>query len=229
VPYDPRPTSLLNCRLCPRLVAHRQEVARRKRRAYADQEYWGRPVPGFGDLEARVLLVGLAPGAHGANRTGRMFTGDASGDFLFAALHRAGFASQPEAEHRGDGLVLSDLFITAAVRCVPPGNHPSRQEITTCRRWLLRDMAGLKRVRVCLALGRIAHDAVLDAFRSRGLELVKSHFAFAHGQVHKLEGAPLLLDSYHVSYQNTNTGRLTTAMFAGVLRRTRRLAGPKTP
>jgi uracil-DNA glycosylase family 4 len=220
--YDPYPAELERCRRCPRLVAHRRDVARRKRRAYADQSYWGKPVPGFGDPRARLLILGLAPGAHGSNRTGRMFTGDASGDFLYPALARAGFASQAASSHRNDGLELKDLFITAAVRCAPPGNKPAREEIAACRRWLERDLA-LPRLRVILALGRIAHDAYLEWLRQRGDVLVKSRFAFVHGALHRFENRPLLLDSFHVSLQNTNTGRLTATMFAAIMARARKL------
>jgi uracil-DNA glycosylase family 4 len=221
--------ALLNCRRCPRLVAHREEVARRKRRAYTEQAYWGRPVPGFGDPGARVLLVGLAPGAHGSNRTGRMFTGDASGDFLYPALYRFGFASQPDATSRDDGLRLYDLYITAALRCAPPGNRPTGEELSRCRTWLARDLA-LPALKVVLALGRIAHAAYLDLLREQGTPLVKARLPFAHGAEHRFAGGPLLLDSFHVSRQNTNTGRLTAAMFDAVLARARALAGlPPAP
>jgi uracil-DNA glycosylase family 4 len=227
-PFDPAPPELLACRRCPRLVEHREQVARVKRRAYRDEDYWGRPVPGFGDPEGPILILGLAPGAHGANRTGRVFTGDASGDFLFAALHRAGFASQPESTGRDDGLALRDLYITAAARCVPPGNRPTREEVARCRIWLDRDLR-LPRLRVVLALGRIAHDAYLDWLLAQGEALVKTRLSFAHGAEHRLPERPLLLDSYHVSFQNTNTGRLTAAMFDAVLARARRLAGLRGP
>ncbi len=205
-------------------MAHRQQVASRKRRAYATQVYWGKPVPGFGDPAARLLLLGLAPGAHGSNRTGRMFTGDASGDFLYPALHRLGFASQPEARHRADGLTLRDIYITAAVRCVPPGNKPTKQEVDTCRRWLIHDLA-LPNLRCILALGRIAHEAYLDLLKAEGHTLVKAQLPFAHGAVHQPTAGLVLLDSYHVSFQNTNTGRLTEAMFDAVVIRARELAG----
>lgn len=221
---DPAPRALLACRRCPRLVAHREAVARRRRRAFADQEYWGRPVPGFGEPAAPILLLGLAPGAHGSNRTGRMFTGDASGDFLYPALHRAGFASGPRAVARDDGLVLRDLYITAAVRCVPPGNRPTREELDRCRGWLARELALPGRA-VVVALGRIAHDAYLDLLRERGAPLVKARHRFAHGAEHRPDGGPVLLDCYHVSRQNTNTGRLTRAMLDAVLARARALAG----
>ncbi len=230
-PFDPAPRALLTCRACPRLVRWREEIARRRRRAYADQAYWGRPVPGFGDPDASVLLVGLAPGAHGSNRTGRMFTGDASGDFLYPALHRLGLASGPRAVSRDDGLTLRHLFITAAARCAPPGNRPRPEELAACRRWLARDAAALPRLRVVLALGRVAHEAWLDLRRDEGAPLVKARFPFAHGAEHRPEATgPLLLDAYHVSFQNTNTGRLSAAMFDAVLVRARELAGlPRLP
>ena len=211
---------LVACRRCPRLVAWREEVGRKKRRAYRDWDYWARPVPGFGDPEARILIFGLAPGAHGANRTGRVFTGDASGDFLYAALYRAGLANQPTSTHREDGLELYGVYITAAVRCVPPGNKPTREEIASCSVWTARELALLPNLRVFLALGRIAHDALLDYFK-----LKKRDFPFAHGAEHPLPEGRILLDSYHVSRQNTQTGRLTPAMFDRVLERAKRLAG----
>ena len=237
------PEALATCRRCPRLVAHRERVAVEKRRSYRDETYWGRPVPGFGDAGARILLLGLAPGAHGSNRTGRQFTGDASGDFLYPALHRAGLASRPVSERRGDGLELLGLWITAAARCVPPGNKPTRGELAACRDWLGYDVAHLPNLRVVLALGAVAHDAWLEHLKARGLALVKSHHAFEHAAVHRFEGkpaalgrdgaprpgdegvdAPLLVDSYHVSFQNTNTGRLTEAMFDAVVARALELA-----
>ncbi len=210
---------LTSCRRCPRLVAWREEVGRRKRRAYQDWDYWARPVPGFGDPEARILIFGLAPGAHGANRTGRVFTGDASGDFLFAALYRAGLANQPESKSRDDGLALKDVYITAAVRCVPPGNKPTREEIRACSYWTRRELALLPNIRVYLALGRIAHDALLEQF---GLK--KKDYPFAHGAEYPLPKGGVLLDSYHVSRQNTQTGRLTPEMFDQVLERAKELA-----
>jgi uracil-DNA glycosylase family 4 len=227
--FRPDPPGLLRCRSCPRLVAHRREVARTRRRAYARETYWGKPVPGFGDPGAPLLLLGLAPGAHGSNRTGRMFTGDKSGDFLYPALWRQGFASQPDATDREDGLTLKDLYITAAIRCVPPGNRPTRQELIACRRWLARDL-DLPRIRCVMALGRIAHDAYLDWLRDRGFELIKSRLPFAHGASHRIGTAPVLIDCYHVSFQNTNTGRLTAPMLDAVLRKARRAAGlPPAP
>ena len=208
-------------------------MAREKRRAYRTHAYWGAPVPGFGDPAARIVLVGLAPGAHGSNRTGRMFTGDASGDFLYPALHRAGLASQPSSTHRGDGLELSGVWITAAARCVPPGNAPTRTELDTCRPWLAFDLDALAHVRVVVALGRVAHDAVLKHVRERGTSLTLAAHPFAHGALHALDalpggadaGALPLIDSFHVSFQNTNTGRLTAAMFDAVLERAKSVAG----
>ncbi|WP_457632598.1 uracil-DNA glycosylase [Oceanithermus desulfurans] len=211
---------LRSCRRCPRLVAWREEVGRKKRRAFRGEGYWARPVPGFGDPRARLLIFGLAPGAHGSNRTGRMFTGDASGRFLYPALWRAGLASQPHSEHRGDGLELHGVYITAAVRCVPPGNKPTRAEFAACGVWTERELALLPELRVYLALGRLAHDALLEHHG-----LVKARFPFAHGAEHTLPDGRVLLDSYHVSRQNTQTGRLTAAMFDEVLTRAKALAG----
>jgi uracil-DNA glycosylase len=211
--------SLEGCVRCPRLVAWREEVGRVKRAAYRDQDYWARPVPGFGDVNARVLLVGLAPGAHGSNRTGRMFTGDSSGNFLFPALHRAGFASRPDSRWRDDGLTLTDLYITAAGRCAPPDNKPTPLELRTCQSWLEAELEFLTGVRVVLALGRVAHEAWL---RVHGLAL--SRHVFAHGAEHVLPDGKTLLDSYHVSQQNTLTGRLTPVMFDAILERAKVLA-----
>jgi uracil-DNA glycosylase len=211
--------SLEECVRCPRLVAWREEVGRVKRAAYRDQTYWARPVPGFGDVNARVLLVGLAPGAHGSNRTGRMFTGDSSGNFLFPALHRAGFASRPDSVWHDDGLSLTDAYISAAGRCSPPDNKPSPQELNNCRSWLEAELEFLPSVRVVLALGRIAHDAWL---RVQGLPLAR--FGFAHGAQHAMPDGKVLLDSYHVSQQNTSTGRLTPAMFDAILERAKEIS-----
>ncbi len=210
---------VVSCRACPRLVAWRERVAREKRRAYGDWEYWGRPVPGFGDGRARLVVVGLAPAAHGANRTGRMFTGDASGDFLYAALHRAGLATRPTSIRRDDGQRLAGAFITAACRCAPPANRPAPEELRRCAPFLDRELAALASARVILALGAIAWRAVLDAFSRRGVAVPRPRPRFGHGAELRLEGAPLLLGSYHVSRQNTQTGRLTAAMFDEVLRR----------
>ena len=231
--FDPYPPALATCRRCPRLAEYREQVAREKRRAYREEEYWGAPVPGFGDPDARLLLLGLAPGAHGSNRTGRMFTGDASGDFLYPALHRAGLANQPAATHRGDGLELSGVWITSSARCVPPGNKPKPEEIRNCTVWLDHDYDGLRGLRAVLALGRVGHDSYLRLLRRRGIDLTMASFPFAHGAVHRLDtltGAAQaralpLVDAYHVSFQNTNTGRLTPAMFDEAIARAKALAG----
>lgn len=226
-PFDPAPAALLTCTRCPRLVAHRETVAAIKRRAYRDEPYWGRPVPGFGDPRARILLLGLAPGAHGSNRTGRMFTGDGSGSFLYLALWCAGLASQPLSKSLDDGMTLSGIFITAAARCAPPGNKPAREELGNCQRWLERDFAGLPDIRVVLALGSIAHNSYLEFLQRQGRTVVKARHRFAHGALHTFDtfdGAPPLLDSYHVSLQNTNTGRLSEAMFGAVLEHAKELA-----
>ena len=225
------PPALEGCQACPRLVEHRETVAARKRAAYRDEPYWGRPVPGFGDPEARLVLLGLAPGAHGSNRTGRQFTGDASGSVLFPALHRAGLADRPLSRSRGDGLQLRGLWITAAVRCAPPGNKPTREEAARCRPWLLDDLEALPEARAVLALGAFAHDAYLETLRARGAQLVKARHRFGHGAVHRLDrafpdlDALPLVDGYHVSFQNTNTGVLTEPMLDAVLARAKALAG----
>ncbi len=214
---DIYPPLLESCRLCPRLADYREEVAAEKRRAYKHETYWGKPVPGFGDLNARIMILGLAPGAHGSNRTGRMFTGDSSGNFLYPALHRAGFASQATSVNREDALVLKDIWITAAARCVPPGNKPSREEVATCRVWLEHDFSLLKSLKLVLALGQIAHDAYLEMLKAKGTKIIKGNYPFAHGALHELEDALSMLDAYHVSFQNTNTGKLTEKMFDDVL------------
>ncbi len=206
---------LITCRKCPRLVAWREEVALTKRKAYRDQAYWGKPVPGFGDPYARIMVVGLAPGAHGSNRTGRMFTGDASGDFLYPALHRAGFANHDSALHAGDGLALRDVFITAICRCVPPQNKPKAAEIKNCLPWLQAEIDLLPRLEGFIALGRIAFDALLRLFPPQ--ERNQPQPKFSHNAFYQLgDGAPWLLASYHPSQQNTLTGRLTEAMFDAV-------------
>lgn len=203
---------VISCRKCPRLVAWREEVACVKRRAYRDQEYWGRPVPGFGDPDARILVLGLAPGAHGSNRTGRMFTGDGSGNFLYPALFRAGFASQPEASAIGDGMVLQDVFISAVCRCAPPENKPTREEISNCLPWLEKEMQALTHLQGVVVLGKIALDGLLSlpAFN----DLPRKQFSFGHDRFYEtLPGLPWILCSYHPSLQNTQTGRLTSDMF----------------
>lgn len=211
---------VIACRRCPRLVAWREQVAREKRRAYRDWEYWGKPVPGFGDYAARLVIVGLAPGAHGSNRTGRMFTGDRSGITLFAALHRAGFANQADSDHRGDGLRLIDAYLTAVARCVPPKNKPTAEELANCRPFLLRELSLLTRKKVVLALGQIAFVQCQIALREMGLQVPR--LKFAHGAWHLVRGSGFILAaSYHPSQQNTQTGRLTDAMLDEVFRRVR--------
>ncbi len=217
-------TRIIACRKCPRLVAWREEVAQTKRKAYQDQTYWGKPVPGFGDPDARVMIVGLAPGAHGSNRTGRMFTGDASGDFLYPALHRAGFANQPTADHSQDGLKLKDVFITAVCRCVPPQNRPKVSEIKTCLPWLAAEIELLPRLEGFVALGKIAFDNLLRHFQPRLKHQKKP--VFGHNAFYQLgDGLPWLLASYHPSQQNTLTGRLTEEMFDAVWGRVQELSG----
>jgi uracil-DNA glycosylase len=217
---------IIACGRCPRLRRHCQEVARVKRRAYLDWEYWGRPVPGFGDPRARVLVIGLAPGAHGANRTGRIFTGDKSGDFLYRALYETGFASQPESRSREDGLALTGLYISAAARCAPPDNRPSPEELANCRPYLEREIDALKHVRVVVALGGIAFRAYLGVLRDRGRISSVSAFKFGHHAVCRTGTAdPVLIGSYHPSQQNTSTGRLTAAMLREVFETARRLSG----
>ncbi len=220
--------SILNCRKCPRLTAWREEVAMTKRRAYMDQVYWGKPVPGFGDPQARVMIVGLAPGAHGSNRTGRMFTGDASGNFLFPALYRAGFANQEHAHKQGDGLILRDAFISAICRCPPPQNKPTRQEIANCLLYLDKEICLLSKLQGFVALGRIAFDGILRLYKSRGMQLPKMDFG--HGAFYRFgAGLPWLLCSYHPSRQNTQTGRLTEPMFDGIWRQVKDLLFTSSP
>ena len=214
---------LVECRACPRLVRWREDVAREKVKRFREWTYWGRPVPGFGDPRGRMLIVGLAPAAHGANRTGRMFTGDRSGDFLYAALHRAGFANQPTSVRSDDGLRLTDAFVTAPCRCAPPGNMPFPDELERCARWMDGEVALLKNVRVVLALGGIGWNAALSHLERRGVTVPRPRPKFGHGAEARLEGAPLLLGCYHVSQQNTNTGKLTPAMIDRVLRRAKSL------
>ena len=214
------------CIRCPRLVVYREAVAREKRRAFRDQDYWGKPLPSFGDPAARLLVIGLAPAAHGGNRTGRMFTGDRSGDFLFAALHETGFANQAGSRARGDGLELRDCYITAAVRCAPPGNKPLPEEFANCRPYLEREIDLLANVKVVVALGRIAFDAYLGVLKRRGQIPGRAGFAFGHAAEHKpAPGLPVLLASYHPSQQNTSTGKLTLAMLLDVFRRARAVLG----
>jgi uracil-DNA glycosylase family 4 len=212
---------VVGCERCPRLRAWCRQVAEQKVLRFRDQEYWGRPVPGFGDSKARLLIVGLAPAAHGGNRTGRVFTGDRSGDFLFAALHRAGFASQPTSVARGDGLTLRDAYVAALVRCAPPANKPTREEEAACRPYLAREMAVLPHVRAILALGKIAMDGVLTLLRENGRLAGRRGFVFGHGVRHDLDDGLVLFASYHPSQQNTFTGKLTPRTFDAVLRAVR--------
>lgn len=215
---------IINCRRCPRLVAYREEIGRVQRRAYRGQIYWSRPVPGFGDPKARLLIMGLAPGAHGANRTGRMFTGDRSGEFLYRALWEAGFANQPTSQTTDDGLRLHDAYITAPVRCVPPDNKPSRNEILNCRPYLVRELALLKNVRLVVALGRIGLDAYLSVLQDAGHITSRAKFHFGHGAEFTVyKGGPAVLTSYHPSQQNTSTGKLTAGMLRDIFVRARQI------
>ena len=207
---------LTSCRRCPRLVAWREQVAAERRAAFAGEAYWGLPVPGFGDDRARLLIIGLAPAAHGANRTGRMFTGDRSGDWLYRALHRAGFASQPVSRHRGDGLRLQDAYVTAPVRCAPPGNRPTGEERAACRPWLEEEYRLLPRARVIVCLGAVAYEEVGRLLAAVGHPLPRPRPRFSHGRV-VATGGPAVVCSFHPSQQNTFTGRLTEAMLDAVL------------
>lgn len=219
--------AIVSCERCPRLRDYCRRIAREKKRAHRDQTYWGRPVPGFGDPAARLLIVGLAPAAHGANRTGRVFTGDGvggSGDFLMTALHATGFANIPTSQHPEDGLALSDAYILAAVRCAPPDNKPLPEEITRCLDHLDAEVSALPNVRIVVALGKIAFDAWLRAEKRRGATL-SPRPQFAHGVVTPIAGRPTLVGCYHPSRQNTNTGVLTAPMMAEVFRTARRLVG----
>lgn len=208
---------IIACRKCPRLVEWREEVARVKRKAYKDREYWGKPVPGFGDPQARVLVVGLAPGAHGSNRTGRQFTGDGSGNFLFPALHRAGFANQAVAESRDDELLLKDMYITASARCAPPNNKPSPEELNNCQPYLERELE-IIHPKVIVCLGRIAFERILRIYSLRS-----SAFKFAHGALYQLPNGVWILCSYHPSQQNTLTGKLTLKMFDEIWQKAKEL------
>jgi uracil-DNA glycosylase family 4 len=214
---------IVGCRACPRLVAWREEVAVMKRASFRDEEYWGRPLPGFGDPAASVVVIGLAPAAHGANRTGRMFTGDRSGDWLYAALHRAGYANQETSTARDDGLALDGAWITAAVRCAPPGNKPTPEERDRCRPYLERELGLLDHARVLVTLGGFAFGACWPALRARGIETPRPKPKFAHG-VEVTAGPYVVLGCYHPSQQNTFTGRLTEPMLDAVLRRARELS-----
>jgi uracil-DNA glycosylase family 4 len=215
---------VIACRMCPRLTVYREAIGAEKRRAYMDWEYWAKPVPGFGDPQARVLILGLAPGAHGSNRTGRPFTGDASGRFMFPILHKTGFASQADAISRDDGLILHDAYITAAVRCAPPDNKPLPEEIANCAPFLDRELAALKKMKVVVALGRIGFDAYLNHLKRQGHDVSKRECVFGHAAEYPLPNGVVLLASYHPSNQNTATGKLTAKMFESVFRRAKELA-----
>lgn len=216
---------VIACTRCPRLVVYREKIAREKRRAYRDWNYWGKPVPGFGDPNARVLVLGLAPGAHGSNRTGRPFTGDSSGNFMYPVLHETGFANQSSATDRNDGLVLTDVYITAAARCAPPDNKPWPEELANCAPFLDRELEGLEKVKVAVALGRIGFDAYLNYLKRRDIVSTKKPYVFKHAASYELPNGKILLASYHPSNQNTNTGKLTRQMFVEIFREARRLAG----
>ncbi|MCB0224821.1 MAG: uracil-DNA glycosylase [Anaerolineae bacterium] len=216
---------MITCRACPRLVSWREQVAREKRRAYRDFDYWGRPVPGFGDHRARLLVIGLAPGAHGANRTGRVFTGDGSGDFLYEALYEAGFASQPTSRHRDDGMVLTDAFITAVGRCAPPANRPTADELNTCRPYLAREFQLMPQIEVIVTLGQLAFDGCRRMLGELGYKFPRLKFGHAlhYPPTMTHPALPHLLTCYHPSRQNTNTGRLTQAMLNDVFKQARAL------
>jgi len=217
-------SEIVTCVRCPRLVAYRELVAREKRRAYRDCEYWGKPVPGFGDPQARVLVLGLAPGAHGSNRTGRPFTGDASGKFMYPVLHETGFALLPTATARDDGQVLTGLYITAAARCAPPDNKPLPQELANCAPFLDRELEGLKNLGVIVALGRIGFEAYLNYLMRKKEIVSKRDYEFRHGAEYGMPDGRLLVASYHPSNQNTQTGKLTKEMFLKIFQRARELA-----
>jgi uracil-DNA glycosylase family 4 len=215
---------VIACKKCPRLVAYRELIAREKRRAFRQCEYWGKPVPGFGDPDARVLVMGLAPGAHGSNRTGRPFTGDASGNFMYPVLCETGFANQATATDRNDGLQLRDLYITAAARCAPPDNKPLPEELANCAQYLDREIEGLKSLKVVVALGKIGFDAYLNYLQRRGFLKRRAQYPFAHGARYKMPDGKTLLASYHPSNQNTQTGKLTREMFVAIFKQAARLA-----
>ena len=210
---------ITRCTRCPRLVAHREAIARSKRRQFHDWTYWGRPVPGFGDPDARLFVVGLAPAAHGGNRTGRVFTGDRSGDWLYEALHRFGFANQPHSTHRDDGLRLTDCYVAAVVRCAPPDNKPRPEEFAACRPYILEELRQLRKLRVVVALGKIAFDQYLNACRELGHPVPSPAPRFAHGAQYRFSWGVTLIGSYHPSQQNTFTRKLTRPMFHAVFKR----------
>ncbi len=215
---------VVGCARCPRLRSYCAEVARVKRRSYLGEEYWGKPVPGFGDPQARVMVLGLAPGAHGSNRTGRMFTGDGSGDFMYPVLHEVGFASQAEARGLGDGLELRDMWITAVGRCAPPQNKPTTEELANCAPWLDEEIQLLGRLKVVVCLGRIAFDGFLASAVRRGVIKAKRGYVFGHGVEYELPDGVMLLASFHPSLQNTNTGKLTRGMFVNIFERAQQIA-----
>lgn len=211
------------CQRCPRLIDYCRRIGLEKRRAYLEWDYWAKPVPGFGDPEARVLILGLAPGAHGSNRTGRPFTGDGSGNFMFPVLHETGFASQPNAVRREDGLTLKDAYITAVVRCAPPGNKPALEEIGNCADFLDRELRALKRIKVVVALGKIGFDGYLDHLKRKGIIASRGDYSFGHGAEYLLQSSVTVLASYHPSMQNTLTGKLTKEMFKAIFVRAKSL------
>jgi uracil-DNA glycosylase family 4 len=223
-PLDVLNRRIVACERCTRLRSYGEEVARVRRRAYADWEYWGKPVPSFGDEKARVMALGLAPGAHGSNRTGRPFTGDGSGDFLFPVLYEAGFASQAKAVSRDDGMKLTDLWISAVVRCAPPDNKPTLEEQRNCAPWLDDEMSLLKNLRVVVCLGKIAFDGLLTHAMRTGKLTSRAGYTFGHGAEYTLRDGLKVIASYHPSLQNTNTGKLTRPMFLNVFKRARELA-----
>ncbi len=218
---------VISCTRCPRLVEYREQVAREKRRAYRECVYWGKPVPGFGDPNARILVLGLAPGAHGSNRTGRPFTGDASGKFMYPILYETGFANQPNADCVDDGLILKNMYITAAARCAPPDNKPLPQELANCSEYLDREMEGLKNLKAIVALGKIAFDAYLNYSKRRGHLASRKQYVFQHGAKYEMADGKILLASYHPSNQNTQTGKLTHEMFRRIFDEAGRLSAPE--
>jgi uracil-DNA glycosylase len=217
-------SEVIACTRCPRLVVYREQIAREKRRAYKDWDYWGKPVPGFGDPDARVVVLGLAPGAHGSNRTGRPFTGDSSGNFMYPVLYETGFANQASATKRDDGLILKNLYITAAARCAPPDNKPLPLELANCAPYLERELEGLTKVKVVVALGKIGFEAYLNYLKRRGVLARKTGYLFQHGAKYKMPDNRTLLASYHPSNQNTQTGKLTRKMFEEIFKEAARIA-----
>lgn len=220
-PIESLQSDIISCERCTRLIEHCRSVAITKRRAYRDEIYWGRPVPSFGDPNARLLILGLAPGAHGANRTGRMFTGDSSGDFLYRVMHATGFATQPTSRRRDDGLELRDAYITASCHCAPPDNKPTRDEVRECRVHLRRELTLLPNVQVVIVLGKLAHDNYLAVLKEKGAIESRTPYVFGHNATHSL--TPVLIDSYHPSQQNTSTGKLTEPMMRAVFENARNL------